>query len=261
MRRAETRMRVDGGDYKDAIDNAAVVREELVEAAQVTKSDERRRDYTELLAVLTTHDADLAQFAAYTKTWATRQAALFTGGDLLTAASGRLVAGARSANNPTLSEAAGNVNAAVLLVRIANWRFMATSDKAGPATFKANSANAATAITALRAVAPHDVDVLVSPLQSALDTYVTDFNAFSAARLAASDLYEQAMRAQIKTMQDQLNSVAGSLKQSLAMASADSTSIVASSSLMQEILAVVALIIGGCLALMIGRGIAARSAA
>jgi methyl-accepting chemotaxis protein len=255
VRRAETRMRIDGADYKDATDNATLVREELTEALRVSQSEQRRRNYASLLDVLTSHDADLTRFAQYTKTWTDRRAALFTGGDALAAASNRLVAAARAANNPALSEAASSVNAAVLLVRIANWRFMATSDQAGPATFKTNRANATAAITALQALAPPEVAVLVSPLQMALDTYEADFNGFSTARLAAGDLYENTMRVQLKTMQDMLDLTVASLKESLATATANSTSIIASSSLTQEILAVVAFIIGASLALLTGRGI------
>jgi methyl-accepting chemotaxis protein len=256
IRRAETRMRLDGADFQDAKDSEATVRSLLTAAGQATLSEERRRTYASVLGVLSTHDEVLQRFAELTKTATDRRADLFTGGDALTAASNRLVETAHAASDPAISEAAANVNAAVLLVRVANWRFMATSDKAGPATFKTNIEKARAAITAIESTPKSNVGALIAPLQAALAGYETSFNAFSASRLGSEELYTAQMGPQILTMQEQLGGAATSLKAAFETASEDSVSIIATASWLSSVLALVALVIGGVLAMVIGRGIA-----
>jgi methyl-accepting chemotaxis protein len=255
MRRAETRMRIDGADFKDATDNLAAVDGLLSAAGQATISEERRRTYAGVQTVLHAHREALASFSGLIKTTEERRAALFTGGDTLTAASAHLVEAAVAAHDPAVAEAAANANAAILLVRVANWRFMATSDKAGPETFRVNSEKARAALGALKGIAGPDVVALIAPVQTALTAYETDFKGFSAARLASVDLSEQTLRPQILSMEQQLDGANTSLKTAFDIASADSAAIVVNSSWLQGIVAAAALLIGAALALLIGRGI------
>jgi methyl-accepting chemotaxis protein len=255
IRRAETRMRIDGGDFKDASDNELATDGLLTSAVQSALSEERRRTYTGVQTVLHAHAEALDRFSKLIKTSEEQRTALFAGGDALTAASNRLVDAARADQNPAVGLAAANVNAAVLLVRVANWRFMATSDKAGPETFRVNREKAVAALGALNSIAGPDVVVLIAPVQTALTAYETGFKGFSVARLGAVDLYEQTMRPQIETMQSQLATSAASLQAAFDTASAQSAAGISRASLMQEILAGLALVIGSVLALLIGRGI------
>jgi methyl-accepting chemotaxis protein len=257
IRRGQLRVRFDGDEasLKEAKDAETVMRKQLTEAGQVTLSEERRRTYASVLTELGTYDQTLDRFVQLTKTGAEQRAKLFTGGDALTAASNRLVEAAHAANDPTLSDAAASVNAAVLLVRVANWRFLATFDKAGPATFKSNSEKAGAAIAKLQSLAPADVGAMIAPVQSALTAYAASFNAFSAAKLASEDLFDNQMRPQIVAMQQQLDTAAASLKTGFDAASESSASIIAAASWLQTILALAGLLMGGALATVIGRGI------
>ena len=186
IRRAENRMRLDGEGFQDATDNTTAADALLTAAGTATLSEERRRTYAGVQNVLHTHGEALQRFSALIKTAEERRAALFTGGDTLTAASTQLVTAARAAHDAAVAEAAANVNAAVLLVRVANWRFMATSDKAGPETFRVNAEKAISALGALRSVASPEVAALIAPVQTALTAYETSFKQFSAARLEVS---------------------------------------------------------------------------
>ena len=87
---------------------------------------------------LRAHLTYLDQFGQLSTTWVAERAKLFTGGDALTAATAQLVAAARARTTRTLADAADHVERTVLLVRVANWRFIATEDKAGVGTFKTN---------------------------------------------------------------------------------------------------------------------------
>jgi methyl-accepting chemotaxis protein len=255
VRRAETRMRIDGVDFKEAKDNLETVRGLLTEAARATLSEERRRTYNGILDLAQTHDAALDRFTQLTKTAMESRAALFEGGDLLTAASNRLIAAMLAMHDPAMSEAAGSANAAILLVRVANWRFVAGLDRAGLERFKASHDKAETAVNALREGAPPEIAALITPVLTGLAAYETNFNGFSAAKLGADDLYANEMRPQLTTMQGQLDTASASLKQAFDTASANSNSIIASSSLMQEIMGAIGLLVGVGLAVLIGRGI------
>ncbi len=255
MRRAETHMRIDGDQAKDAADNAALVRGLITEAKQVTASEARRRDYQGVLDVLDTHDASFGRFSQLTKTAMEQRTALLADGVVLTAATNPLVAAAQASHDAAMSEAATNVKDAVLGLRMSVLRFMVTLDATDLATAKTNLESPRTAITSLQHVANPDVAALVAPLNTALTGYETNFNAFSAAKPTAETLFDQQMRPQIKSMQDQLDTAAASLKQNFDAVNANSAATIASSSLLEAIMAAVALVIGGGLSFVIGRGI------
>ncbi len=256
MRRAETRMQIDGADQADVIDNAAAARQRLSDLTNLATTEERRLGYAKVLAVLGVHtDESLKRFSQLIKIVGDERAALFTGGDALTTATTRLVEAARATHDTGMAQAASDMNAAVLLVRVANWRFMATTDKTGVATFKTNSDRAHAAIDTLQPLLTPEVAALAAPVRAALVAYESHFNAFAAAKLESVDLYGQTMRPQLKAMQAQLATTMESLKQSFDAASISSVAIIASSSLLEEILAGVCLLIGIALAIVIGRGI------
>ena len=173
IRRAETRYLLDGSEeaLKAVRDHEARAGTLMTDSARATLSEERRRTYDGVQDTLVKHDANVNQFAGLIGRSLAARARLFTGGDTLTAAANHLVETARAGQDPRLAEAAGTVEAAVLLVRVANWRFMATEDKAGPATFKSNADKARAAIAALQAMATPDVAGLIGPVTTALAAY------------------------------------------------------------------------------------------
>jgi methyl-accepting chemotaxis protein len=257
IRRAETRYLLDAGDaaLTDAHDNAARANTLLTEAAQVTSSEERRKAYHAVQDSLRAHGTNLDQLERLTTSWLAERAKLFTGGDALTAAADRLLEAARASHDPAMSAAASNVESTVLLVRVANWRFMATEDKKGIGTFKTNVEHADAAISGLQKLATPDVAALIIPVQSALSGYAASFTAYSTTKLAARSLYDDQMRPQIMAMQQQLDTAAGLLAQAFDAGRAAAADVVTSASLWSVVLAAIALIAGSVLALVIGRGI------
>jgi methyl-accepting chemotaxis protein len=134
-------------------------------------------------------------------------------------------------------------------------RFIATEDKAGIAAFRTGSENAKAVLAALQHDAGSDVAPLIAPMQAALADYEAAFTAYSTAKLAAGSLYNEQMRPQILAMQQQLDTAAALLAKGFDASRTTAVDTVASASLLQEVLAVVALVIGVGLALVIGRGI------
>jgi methyl-accepting chemotaxis protein len=261
IRRAETRMRIDGGDLQDAKDNMVAVRRLAMDASREEISDERRRAYDSVITLLDAHSASFDQFAQFTKAVEEQRATLSAGGDALSQAASRLVEAARAMNDPAMSQAASDVNAAVLLVRVANWRFMATAEPTGPATFKTRRDSAGAAIAALRQISNSELGSEIASVKAALTVYETGFSAFSTARLGSNNLYEEQMRPQIRSMQQILDTAMTGIKQNFDLASSDSASIVVRASWLFSILALVALVVGAGLAMVIGRGIAGPIAA
>ncbi|HUN42513.1 MAG TPA: methyl-accepting chemotaxis protein [Acetobacteraceae bacterium] len=227
----------------------------LTEAQHATLSPQRLEIYRAVQDGLRTLRADLNRFGELGMAWSAQRALLFTGGDTLTAAAGRLVQAARATHDPALSAAASDVEASTLLVRVANWRFMATLDKKGPATFKTNAAHARDALATMQRIAKPEIAALVAPVQAALSNYETAFNAFSSARLASETFYNEQTRPQLEAMQQKLQGALDSLAHDFAASRTTAADTVSSASWLQEIVGILALALGATLAFVIGRGI------
>jgi methyl-accepting chemotaxis protein len=257
VRRAQLRFRLDG-DKASALevkDIEARVQTRLTEAVRVTSSDERRRAYGGVKELLLAYDAVFDRFVQLTKAADEARAKLFTGGDALTAAIGKVIEAAAASEGKDDDVASAALNADVLLVRVANWRFMATNDKAGPATFKANVEKAKSAIASYEKVADANGKALVPEVQAALAAYAANFDAFSEARLKSVELSDQQLRPQIIAMQKQLEGAETSLKEDLGTISAATFDLLSTTALLQELLAAAGFVVGAVLAILIGRGI------
>ena len=257
IRRAETRYLFDATEasMKDARDNASAADALLTDAIKVVLTDERRKAYHAVQDTLRAHLTNLDQLGQLSTTWVAERARLFTGGDALTTATDKLVAAARASNKENAGNAAERVERTILLVRVANWQFIATQDSAGVGTFKTNVANARAALAEIQGAASAEVTQLIAPVQTVLAAYEASFTAYSTARLAVGALYNDQMRPQILGMQQQLDTAATSLAQSFNDSRSTAFAVISSASSLQAILAAVALVFGSGLAFLIGRGI------
>ncbi len=257
IRRAETRYMFEATEasMKEARDNASQADKLLTDSAAATLSEERRKTYHAVQDALRAQGANLDKFRDLSATWVAERAKLFSGGDALTAATDKLVTAARASNNEAAGNAADALERSVLLVRIANWRFMATEDKGGVATFNTNTEKARAALADLKKAASPEVNQLAPPMEAALAAYATSFAAYSTAKFAVETLYNDQMRPQMIAMQGQLDTAAASLSQGFDASRTVAVDTISSASTWQEILAAVALIVGTGLAFVIGRGI------
>jgi len=256
IRRAGTRYLLDGSDsaMKDARDNSSQVRSLMAEAAKATLSEDRRRTYNGVASTLDALDQELDTIAGLTRSYLEARAKLFSGGDALTAATDKLVSSAR-AGGGSAADAVQAVERAVLLVRVANWRFMATLDKAGPATFKTNAGKAHDGLAAMGKGAGPALAALIAPVQAALSDYEASFTAYADARSGVQTRYYDEALPKIVAMQQQLDAAAASLGQGFDASRADVVVTISSASLWCMILAGLSLVLGGGFALVIGRGI------
>ena len=256
IRRALTRYMIsqDDASATEARQARATVDHLLTDAAAATLSEERRKLYRGVQDAMHASDGVFDAFFADLKTASAERAKLFSGGDALTAATARLVTAARAINDPVVNEAAGDTESAVLLVRVANWRFMATNDPNGQATFRTNSEKAEAALAKLERGTP-DLRDKIAPVREALKAYEGSFVSYSAATLRAIDSYDNKIRTGVKDRQDKLQAASVSLKQGFDASVTESDAIISSTTLWQSVLAGAGVVLGIALALIIGRSI------
>ena len=181
---------------------------------------------------------------------------LFSGGDALTAATSRLVDAVAKSQSAGAIASAGALERAVLLVRVANWRFLATHDAGGPDVFRKNTANAVAAITAFEKLDVPDMSPFVQPVREALLAYRDAFDATAPALTGMAEAYETVQRPMANAIQADLAKIDASLAHDIAEATVRSTSLRDTTSETQIIVAGIGLVGGIVLAFFIGRGIA-----
>jgi methyl-accepting chemotaxis protein len=246
----------DEAQVKLGTEAGATALELLKGRASATSSAERRRAYSSLEGAIGAFQQKRQFLVDTVRTARADQAALFIGGNELTAATSRMVAAARRTSQGVIADSAAAVETEALLVRVANWRFLATRDPDGPATFKASADKAHAALKALQTVSlPDEVRALVEPVKSALDQYQASFDGVSASLLKSDDIYQKEMLPQLASMQDSVGNI-----QAWMTADFQSAKMLADGKIngtvdLQEIIAAFALLLGVVVAYFIGRGI------
>jgi methyl-accepting chemotaxis protein len=230
---------------------------ELLSAAgKATLSEERRKTYGEIAQTAEALSTEFASLAKLTAGAKDDRTVLFSVGDEVTAATSRLVTAAHATNDSDILSAAQSAESAVLLVRVANWRFLATHDAKGPATFLTNSQKANEALNALAGKnPPAAVATLIGPVQAALGNYARSFNKVSGAILEISGLYDGKMLPLIAGTFKVLDGAKLSLEKDNSAAMEQATATVESSTTIQEVAAGSSFLFGVALAFLIGRGI------
>ena len=253
IRRAETRYRLDADEaaWEDITQQEEQARSRL-KAAQTTRSEGRRRIYVATEDALRTHDDSLGRFRMLVRQAIDTRAASFKQGDVVTAATNKLVAGASSETEKAL---AAKVETALLLMRVANLRFQATDDRTGPAAFERALEAARVAIAGFSDSATAEQKLLARDLQADLSSYGAIFSASSGARLASIDLFDQQLSPEIEAMQKNLGEAGASLKKAYEAIATETAGLMAETTLTAELLAGVGLVIGAGLACVIGRNI------
>ena len=261
VRRTLTRYRVDGDQptLKELTDKTEQVRGLLKDMISKALLAQRRAVYVKIEETFQANDEDAKRLVALTKDGLVARAKLSSGGDELSAAVNKVIDAAVSAAAGQQNEAAKKLKDAVLLVRLASWRFIATDDINGPKAFKddlqaAEIALVATSLTATSLIAD-PVQPAVAAVRTALAEYATDFEAYATDRLAAVDLFENRIRPQLIDIQQRLKPTQAALVEDVNGRRASTDSLLATTSLVQEVLAGVGLLIGVALAFLIGRAI------
>ncbi|MEH3144979.1 MAG: methyl-accepting chemotaxis protein [Methylobacterium frigidaeris] len=219
-------------------------------------AEDRRRLYGEIRDQAHKLKPDLQRLEATGRTITETKNRLFKGGDELTRATNALLTEMRARGTDAQTAQAAAVESAMLLVRVANWRFLATSDPNGPATFATNAGRAEAALRTLRGLDP--AGAFAQPIrgaEQALSAYVGAFQAYNAAASESQTTYDTGIKPRIAAVEQATKAVRAKLDVVVGEIAAATTAMTDRTRTIQFGLIAVALALGAGLALMIARSI------
>jgi methyl-accepting chemotaxis protein len=227
----------------------------LLLTAQVNeaRSDERRKAYESVKQdVSDLLEKRAALVEAVDKTVAGK-AILFPVGDKLAADVAKLVEAGRAAG---VAAQAVDVERDVLLVRVANWRFLATRDAKGIGTFKTNLENSQKAIAALESASPAPtVRPLLDAVKTDLADYAKAFDSTAPNLLLGDELYYKGVTPLTTSATSKLDQAKQGLLSTLQTLETNAKDAISRTITIQEIVGGLVLVVGGLLAYLVARGI------
>ncbi|WP_375453794.1 methyl-accepting chemotaxis protein [uncultured Methylobacterium sp.] len=172
--------------------------EALIDRAE---TDERKAMYATIREQSLDLSGRMARLAEVGGTIRDGKAGLFGTGDAMVKAVAALASEMRANGEEAGAAQTLALENAIFAVRVANWRFLATFDAKGPATFAASTGRAETLLKSIRglSLAPKQQAALKA-VEDALAAYVANFNTVSAALLATDALYEQILKPKLSKM-------------------------------------------------------------
>jgi methyl-accepting chemotaxis protein len=225
----------------------------LEEAVKTAISEERRtvyRDAAKEIAELKTKR--LASGDAIKQMLAGRNL-LFTDGDQMAADVQKFV---DAADKTDFSHEAVALATKVLLVRVANWRMLATRDAKGLATFKTNFDKVQQQIAALeKASLPSNLAALLAPVKAGVGKYAEAFDKTGPNLLLGDELYYKAITPVIVSTIAKMDSAKIAIVQVYEKTASETNDRIANTTTTQEMVAGAAVLIGLLIAFFIARGI------
>jgi len=225
----------------------------LEEAAKTTMSEERRAAYkaaTTEIAELKTKRLALGE--AIKQMLAGRNL-LFTDGDQMAADVQKFV---DAADKTDFSHEANALETKVLVLRVANWRMLATRDAKGLANFKTNFEKAQQQIAALeKGALPSNLAALLAPVKANVGKYAEAFEKTGPNLLLGDELYYKAITPVIVSTIGKMDNVKASIGQAFGKTTAETEDRIANTITTQEVVAGAAVLVGLLIAFLIARGI------
>jgi methyl-accepting chemotaxis protein len=225
----------------------------LDEAIKTTTSAERRATYTEIKSRINELNEKRLALGEAGKQMVAARALLFTDGDQMAADVQKFV---DAAAITAVALEAGSLDSKVLLVRVANWRLLATRDQKGVAIFKSNAAKARQVIEALeRADLSSELVTLLRTVKADLGKYSEAFEKASSNLLLGDELYYKSIAPLITKAVEDLDAAKAGVAQHANDTSREAAERIAGTVTMQEIVAGIAALFGLLVAFFIARGI------
>jgi methyl-accepting chemotaxis protein len=225
----------------------------LGDAVKATISEERRsiyRDSVKDIAELKTKRLALGEAI---KQMQAGRALLFTDGDKMAADVQKFV---DAAEKTDFSHEANALESKVLLVRVANWRMLATRDAKGLVTFKTNVEKVQQQIAALeKASLPSNLAALLAPVKASVGIYAEAFDKTGPNLLLGDELYYKAITPVIVNTIAKMDSVKASIGQAFEKTATETDDRISNTTTTQEMVAGAAVLIGLLIAFFIARGI------
>jgi len=225
----------------------------LDESVKSTISEDRRNLYRGMKKDIAELKAKRAELGVVVKQYLAGKDALFTDGDKMAADVQKFV---DATKDTAFSQAANSLEAKLLLVRVANWRTLATRDPKGRDTFKTNTGKAQAEIAELeKSDLPPNLAALMTPVKAGVAKYAEAFEKASVGLLAGDEIYYKGVTPAIVNAVKQIESAKTSIQQVFASTTAEVKSSISGTVTMQEIVSGIAALFGALVAFFIARSI------
>ena len=225
----------------------------IAELIKTTTSDERRASYKEIEKDLAMLVAKRVELGNAVKQLTAGRAVLFTDGDKMAADVQKFV---DAAEKTDFAREAGALEAKVLLVRVANWRMLATREAKGLDTFKTNVGKAQQQIAELeKAALPANLAALLPAVKTGVAKYADAFDKTAPNLLLGDELYYKAITPPTVHAIAELEKAKSSIGIVYRQVTADTDARISSTITSQEVVAGAAIVLGLLIAYLIARGI------
>jgi methyl-accepting chemotaxis protein len=255
IRRAILRYNFDHDEpsYAEAEKRLANTSELVDLAIKETRAEERRTIYGEVQKVVVELKVKRVALGDAVRQSVAGRDALFTDGDKMAADVQKFV---DAADKTDFAPRARALEAAVLLVRVANWRLLATRDPKGVATFTANAGKAEQQIAELgKSDLPQHLVMLLLPMKADVVKYSEAFEKASTNLLLGDELYYKAVTPLTKNAVEKMEDIRSSIEKAFVNTTKDTNDHITSTVSMQEIVAGAVSLFGLLIAFFIARGI------
>src|ERR1700730_1304499 len=243
----------DEASYAEAEKRLTETSEFLDLAIKETRSEERRAIYKEVQQDVAELKLKRVALGDAVRQLVAGRDLLFTDGDKMAADVQKFVDAAQKTD---FAHSANALEAKVLLVRIANWRLLATRDPKGVATFKTNVGKAEQQISELeKGSLPQDLAALLMPVKAGVAKYSQAFEKASSSLLLGDELYYKAVTPLTKSAVDKIENVRSSIEKAFGNTTTETNDRIGSTITTQEMVAGAAVLLGLLIAFFIARGI------
>jgi len=258
IQRANLRYIYDASEpaMKEAAERETAAIELLQVGAKGTASEERRKLYNDLIADIGKMRSLRDNLGDAVNEARTGKATLLPSGDELTVKMNKLTDVARAAVDEDTAALVADLESRLLLVQIANWRFLALRDTKGPANFRTNVDRASQRLAAIeKSPQAAELRTTLAPVKTSLGIYKSAFETTSAAMLQADEIYHKNLAPLIVESIAKLKIAETALKKDYRDSRANAEAVIAGTTSIQEIAGGLAILFGGIVAFLIARSI------
>ncbi len=243
----------DEASFAEAEKRMSKIADLLEEGIKTSISEERRAHYKEAIKEIAELKAKRLALGDAVKQMLAGRNLLFTDGDQMAADVQKFV---DAADKTDFSHEANALETKVLVLRVANWRMLATRDAKGLANFKTNFEKAQQQIAALeKANLPSNLAVLLAPVKTGVGKYAEAFDKTGPNLLLGDELYYKGITPVIVDIIGKMETAKAGIGQAFEKIATETEDRISNTTVTQEMVAGAAVLIGLLIAFFIARGI------
>ncbi|MFN5682709.1 HAMP domain-containing protein, partial [Bradyrhizobium sp.] len=227
----------------------------LEQSAKEAGSDMQRDSARQLQKSIVAIQEARTALGGAVKVYSTGRTALFSEGDKMSADVQKFLDAMQASD---FADAARALESRVLLVRVANWRFLATRDPKGRDTFKSNLGKAMAQVAEIekRELTPAQAKLL-DEVKQGLVRYAEAFDKTSASMLRGDEVYYKDVAPLTAAAIEVIDRAEKDIRASFSTTVKETHERISSATAMQQTLAVLAGLLGIAIAILIARSISA----